>query len=152
MRSLSHMSIRLTGCTRPNGASAARLQGLVQQPCELTGGNGDASYSSSGAWERQDLRSAVAWRRSVASVSSRARATALAWSRALGVRCRSTAQRLVSPTVSQELSCVYVTAARTARSAGEQPSAELMAQCGDGVLHVSLRALGCRAECNPGEG
>ena len=57
-----------------------------------------------------------------------------------------------NPTVSQDPSSVYVTAARTARDAGGQSSAELMAQCCDGAGHVSLCALGCRAECNPREG
>jgi len=59
-------------------------------------------------------------------------------------------QQLVSTTVS--LTLILYVAARTSIQFSDDVASEQEAQGGDGIGHVALRALGCRAGCNLGVG
>jgi len=59
-------------------------------------------------------------------------------------------QQPVSTTVS--LTLVHHVAARTSIQFSDDVASEQEAQGGDGIGHVTLRALGCRAGCNLGVG
>src|SRR2546425_93097 len=59
-------------------------------------------------------------------------------------------QQLANTTVS--LTLVHYVAARTSIQFSDDVASEQEAQGGDGIGHVTLRALGCRAGCNLGVG
>jgi hypothetical protein len=58
--------------------------------------------------------------------------------------------QLISTTVS--LTSIDHVAARTSIQFSDDVASEQEAQGGDGIGHVTLRALGCRAGCNLGVG
>ena len=59
-------------------------------------------------------------------------------------------QQPISTTVSLRLN--HDVAAGTAREFSDDGPRQIVAQGGDGIGHVTLRALGCRAACNLGVG
>jgi predicted nucleic acid-binding protein len=60
--------------------------------------------------------------------------------------------KTMAPSTTVSLTLVHDVAARTSIQFSDDVASEQEAQGGDGIGHVTLRALGCRAGCNLGVG